>query len=394
MLAACDAPPPAALTQEAYVWQRTWTTPVSAAVRSRELDLDGLRVLALQWIGEHRIATAPDLQALMARGLPLRLVLRIEGSRPRLPVATVAAAIRSALTEWQTHGLHVVGVEIDHDCASAGLDDYADWLSQLKSALPNGIALSTTALPSWLDNPAGLRALREVAYESVLQVHAVEARQTHLLDPDQALRWAADWQAHADRPFRIALPAYRLRVRHDALGGVLAVEGEGHGELGGNAAVERFALPEDVARVVRELAQHPPTALRGLVWFRLPVSKDRLGWSAQTLAHVMHGETPRAQIALLATARGDGLFDLQLQNIDVVDGLAPTHITLPAACGLVEGNGAFAASDSAAQLHASQTLWLAPEQRVAIGFARCAVQLPERTALTHSDQTMDTPASQ
>ena len=391
LLSSCSQAPSPALTQDAYVWQRHWTPAVSDAVRSRVLPLDGLRVLALQWVGERLVEAQPDLPTLAARGLPLRLVLRIEGSRPRLAPATVATAIRTVLVEWRAQGLSVAGIEIDHDCASAALEDYADWLSRLKTELPNGIVLSITALPSWLDNPDGLRTLRQVADESVLQVHAVEADQAHLFDADSALHWIAGWQQHGDQAFRVALPAYRLRVRGGADGRPLAVDGEGLGELSGSAAMERYAIPAEVARVVHLIGHDAPSAMRGWVWFRLPVASDRLGWAPATLAHAMRGEMPNAQIELQAIQRTKGLFDLFLHNADRIDGLSPTTISLPADCGLVEGTGLFMTDGMATRLHSPQAQWLAPDQRLAIGYARCAQALAERSDLSHSSQALVEP---
>jgi hypothetical protein len=391
LLSSCREAPSPALTQEAYVWQRSWTPAVSAAVRSRELALDGLRVLALQWIGDRSIQVQTDLRALAARGLPLRLVVRIEGSRPRLPTMAVATAIRAVLAEWQAKGLRVVGIEIDHDCASAGLGEYADWLSQLTAELPNGIALSITALPSWLDNRDDLHALRQIADESVLQVHAVEARQAHLLGAESTLRWIAAWQAHGDEAFRVALPAYRLRVRNGGDERPLMVDGEGLGELSGSAAMERYAVPAEVARVVHIIGQDAPSAMRGWVWFRLPVASDRLGWAPATLAYAMRGDMPYAQIELQAIQRDEGLFDLFLHNADQIDGLSPKAIALPTDCSVVEGIGEFMADAMATRLHTPQALWLAPDQRVAIGYARCAQPLAERSDLSHSSQALVEP---
>jgi hypothetical protein len=383
LLSSCSQAPSPALTQDAYVWQRHWTPAVSDAVRSRELPLDGLRVLALQWIGERVVQTQPDLPALAARDLPLRLVVRIEGSRPRLPTAMVSEAIRKVLADWRSGALRVEGVEIDHDCASAGLDDYADWLSRLKSELPSGLTLSITALPSWLDNPEDLRALRRIADESVLQVHAVEAGQVHLFDPDSALRWIAAWQTNGDQPFRVALPAYRLRVRNGADGRPLSVDGEGLGELSGNSATERYAIPAEVAQVVRRLGRDAPPAMRGWIWFRLPVAGDRLGWAPATLAHAMRGEMPDSFLELDSSSRDNILFDLSLHNPTTTDALGPSTISLPAECSLIEGSGLFHADPAKAQLLSEQRPWLAPNQRVRIGYARCEHGLPERQGVSN-----------
>jgi hypothetical protein len=379
LLAACaadDPPAPRTLTHEAYVWQRQWTPAVGAAVREHSADFRGLRVLALQQIGDERLEVRPDLDALRYRGLPLRLVLRIEGSRPRADADTLAGALGDIAQQWRAHGLRVEGVEVDHDCASAALADYADWLRRFRAAAPSDLALSITALPSWLEAPDGLRALREVADETVLQVHAVEAWRSALVDVESSLRWARAWQAHASRPFRVALPAYRLRVQLGRDGKPAAVDAEGALDRSGQGAQERRADPAEVARLVRALGAEPLPQLQGLLWFRLPVAGDRRSWAPATLAAVLRGALPPAAIELQAIERGPGLQDLLLRNAGAIDAAAPARIALPAHCTLVEGVGAYAAQPGDTALRAALPPWLAPGAALALGFARCEPGLP------------------
>lgn len=380
LLAACT-PEPAPdsrtpITHEAYVWQRVWTPAVAAAVRGRSADFSGLRVLVLQQIGDERIEVRPDLDALRDRALPLRLVLRIEGSRPRADAGTLARMLGGIAQQWRAQGLRVEGVEVDHDCASAALSDYADWLREFRAALPAELALSITALPSWLDAPEGLRALREAADETVLQVHAVEAWRSALVDVESSLRWARAWQAHASRPFRVALPTYALRVQLGRDGKPAAVDAEGALDRSGPRAPTRHADPAEVAAIVHALKSTGLPQLRGLLWFRLPVDGDRRSWAAATLAAVMRGELPAAAIELQAIQRGPGLQDLLLRNAGAIDARAPARIALPAHCGLVEGVGAYAAEPGEIALRAAAPPWLAPAATVALGFARCEPALP------------------
>ncbi len=374
--AADDPPAPQTLAHEAYVWQRQWTPSVGAAVREHSADFSGLRVLVLQQIGDELVEVWPDLDALRDRGLPLRLVLRIEGSRSRADADTLAGALGEIAQQWRARGLQVEGVEVDHDCANAALTDYADWLGRFRAALPSDLALSITALPSWLEAPEGLRELREVADETLLQVHAVEAWRSALVDVDSSLRWARAWQAHASRPFRVALPAYRLRVQLGRDGKPAAVDAEGALDRSGQGAQERRADPAEVARLVRALEAEPLPQLQGLLWFRLPVAGDRRSWAPSTLAAVMRGALPLASIELQAIAGGPGLQDLLLRNSGAIDAVAPERIALPAHCTLVEGVGAYAAEPGSAALRAAAQPWLAPGATLALGFARCEPALP------------------
>lgn len=371
----------APLTHEAYVWQRVWTPAVAVAVREGSADFSGLRVLVLQQIGDERIALAPDRDALRERGLPLRLVLRIEGSRPRASAESLAQRMGETAQHWRAHGLQVVGVEVDHDCASAALADYAAWLQAFRAALPSGLALSVTALPSWLDAPEGLARVREVADETVLQVHAVEAWRSALVDRESSLRWARAWQAHASRPFRIALPAYALRVQLGREGRPAAVDAEGALDRSGAPAQARHADPAEVAAIVRALQAADLPQLQGLLWFRLPVQGDRRSWAPATLAAVMRGALPPPQIELLALQRGSGLQDLLLRNVGGIDAQAPAQIAVPAHCGVVEGVGDYAFAPGSATLQARPPPWLAPGATLALGFARCAPALPARQRL-------------
>jgi hypothetical protein len=379
LLAACVAEepaPPRTLAHEAYVWQRQWTPAVDAAVREQSADFSGLRVLVLQQIGDKRIEVRPDLDALRDRGLPLRLVLRIEGSRPRVDGEALAGALGDIARQWRARGLQIEGVEVDHDCASAALADYADWLRRLRAAVPSDLALSITALPSWLEAPEGLSALREVADETVLQVHAVEAWRSALVDAESSLRWARAWQAHAPRPFRVALPAYSLRVQFGRDGKPVTVDAEGALDRSGARAQERRADPAEVARIVRALEAANLPQLQGLLWFRLPVAGDRRSWAPATLAAVIRGALPLPHIELLAVARGAGLQDLLLRNAGAIDAAAPERIALPAHCSLVEGVGAYAAEPGSVTLSATSPPWLAPAATLALGFARCDPALP------------------
>lgn len=376
LLGACAREPAPPLPQEAYVWQRQWTPALTAAVRERSADFSGLRVLALQQLAhdthtDDLLELRPDLEALRERALPLRAVLRIEGTRPRAQPEALAADMLRIVQRWRDGGAIVHGVEVDHDCASAGLAEYAAWLQRFRAALGPEPALSITALPSWLEVPDSLAQLREVADETVLQVHALDARRLSLIDTGQSLQWAQAWQTHAARPFRLALPAYSLRLRMDRSGRVQAVDAEGAQDTAGASAVERHADPVAIAELVRRLNAQRLPQLRGLLWFRLPAQGDRRSWSAQTLASVMRGQDVRPQLQLQAVDGGQGRYDLLLANVGELDGIAPQRIEVDAACVLLEGLPPWRASERPGTLRSNEAVWFAAGSQRPLGFARC-----------------------
>ena len=133
----------------------------------------------------------------------MRLVVRIEGARGPLAVPALWAELEPLLARWRAGGVDVAGIEIDHDCATAALDDYASWLRELRDAMPRDLKLSVTALPSWLESPALDQVLGAVD-DSVLQVHAVQR-------PDHALFDAASARVVEANP--AALEFYGLPER-------------------------------------------------------------------------------------------------------------------------------------------------------------------------------------
>lgn len=77
----------------------------------------------------------------------IHLSLRLNA---RVPVAMVAGIYRHLKTEWETHHVHVAGLQLDYDCPTAKLDEYAAYLKELRAVLPGGTQLGVTGLVDWL----------------------------------------------------------------------------------------------------------------------------------------------------------------------------------------------------------------------------------------------------
>ncbi|HVK77439.1 MAG TPA: DUF3142 domain-containing protein [Kofleriaceae bacterium] len=303
LLAGCaadDATPvaPATLTHEAYVWQRSWTGPVADAVAHAPAPLSGLRVLTVELDRTGAAAwPAVDVAALAHAGRPVTAVVRLDGSRP-LPDLALAPVL-DRIAAWQRAGVAVAGVEIDHDCATAALPAYAAWLERRRPPAP--LRWSITALPTWAGAPALPRVAAAVD-ELVVQVHAVRA--PRLFDPDQARAWLDRFAAAiapAAAPLRVALPTYQVELD----GARLAAD------------------PVEVAALVRSLERRPIAAVRGVVWFRLPVATDRAAWPAPTLAAVIAGAPLAPAIEVRLVARGSDLHDVVIENRGALAGRWP-----------------------------------------------------------------------
>ncbi|WP_394560653.1 DUF3142 domain-containing protein [Aquipseudomonas alcaligenes] len=358
----------APLNQQLYIWQRQWLPSHAEALARSRADFSTLRVLALQAHPQAGWSRAlVDAELLKRDGRPLIAVVRLDGQLPQLDRAEIARQIDRLLADWRAAGLNPRGLEIDHDCASARLPAYAELLRELRLQLPSELQLSITALPAWLSSPALDQVLAAVD-SSVLQVHAVNAPQDGLFDPEQAQDWAERYAQRSGKPFLLALPAYGVALTENG-----QVESEVPLRQGGPRH-ELRADPEQVGELLGELRASPPSHLSGIIWFRLPLAGDRRAWPMPTLLAVARGQPLAPAIALQRQQR-DGFSQLQLFNNGTLASPLPRRIELPArACSAADGLGDYRverSDDLLAFVRRSNGRLDAGEHR-ALGWARCA----------------------
>ncbi len=200
------------------------------------------------------------------------------------------------------HGVSARSIQIDYDCPTSGLGEYAALLRQLRTRMPD-TELSITALPSWLGARQFRLAARNVSY-FVLQVHSLEKPRT-VADPiilcdTRKIPGYLRSASALGVPFMLALPTYGYRVSFDEEGRFASLCAEGPFREWRPGFEVRLAMsdPVKIAGVVRALSLSQPAHFLGLVWFRLPVDSDDLNWSWPTLLAVMAGRA-----SLLSRAR-------------------------------------------------------------------------------------------
>jgi hypothetical protein len=375
-------------SQHAYVWQRAWTDDLRVAVAAPPAAVDTLRVLAHELPSAAsssssssyssssssappaRIDVTVDVGTLARSGRDVVVVLRIDGARlPAAPAATAAlAALGATAARWRAGGARVVGVELDHDSATAALVDYARFLQQ---ARPPGERLAITALPTWADDPAALRALAAVVDDVVLQVHAVRA--PVLFDAVDARAAVDRFLAALGRAVLVAVPTYRVTLAD------------------GRVAQAEPAVVAPFARALRDGVDASTHAADGVVWFRLGHDGDRDAWGPatwRTAVAVVDGEAPIDALQPRVAARlrgvdatGDGLGDdvteggdVVVHNDGAVDAWGPDRIDVDVADGgAVIALGAVRGYAVATDGHALVTAHpprLRPGAALVVGFVR------------------------
>ncbi len=372
LLGACGRAPP--LDQQAYVWQRQSTPALAAAVTEVGPHLAGLRVLVAERIESGWVE--PDTLAALPTNSVATLVLRWDARRDRFAAAVAAPPLARALARAGAAGAAIRGVEVDYDCGSARLADYARELVALRATLPPATRLSITALPAWLDS-ADLDTLLATVDENVLQVHSVDARAAALVDPAAARRWAEAWSRHAAGPWRIALPVYGARVWRDAEGAVRAVESESELPRVDGSAREWRIDTRLLAALVGGLRARPPAKLAGIVWFRLPTRDDRRAVSVDGFVALLDGRPLAAdwRVDLRAVAGSSGGYDLVLENHGNLDAAPPASLRFDGQCS----SGDAAAGVTLERDPAGGRFrivgadgWLRAGQRMPLGWLHCA----------------------
>ncbi|WP_321949528.1 DUF3142 domain-containing protein [Paraburkholderia sp. J10-1] len=338
----------ARLSNDAYLWQRKWTPAVVDALRESTGLVQGWHVLAAEYDGvpggETWSSVSPDWRVLSALSVPVTAVFRINGHVERWDGAALAADIAERLAAWRAHGVTVASVEIDYDCATSRLADYARFLQTLRRVIStNGaIPLTITALPTWLQS-ADLDVLLASSDEAVLQLHAVMNPVEGLFDPGRAYRWAAAVAQRTSRPWRVALPAYGSRVTWGVDGRIVAIESERPTLYPGGVAHELVASPDVVRAFVAHLDSQRPRGLAGIVWFRLPTDADTRAWSLTTWRAVLARDSLSGRLDVIAhSSTQAGLYDVSLVARGNADLLLPRVVRLARACTVGDGINGYA----------------------------------------------------
>lgn len=332
------------LPHDAYIWQRAWTPAVVAAIHRSSDVVRTWRVLVAEADRSGRWTTiAIPWNEILATRRTIVAVIRIDGrlDEGRVPALLDRIASRVDALATAQPAVALAGVEIDYDCPTSKLAAYARFLAELRSRFAPSIALSITALPTWMTS-AELERLTRDLDEVVLQVHAVDEPRRGLFNPTQAELWVREFGRRVRRPFRVAVPAYDVRVTWRADGRLASVEGEVPLLVGAADSELLGATPEAVLRLLQALDCGAPERLVGVVWFRLPTDADVRSWSTQTWRAVVAGALPEARLsAELVPSAQPGLWTVTLSNDGAIDMAVPRQVRLGPDCRMADGANGF-----------------------------------------------------
>ncbi len=320
------------LPHQVYVWPRAWTLPVREAVVEHATNFSETAVLLAEVAWKNKIPevvrVAVDFPALAKTHCPVGLVLRVGPfagalAENKMAVNFLAGLAASLVAEAQTNQVGPVELQIDFDCAESKLEDYRLWLAAIQKRLAP-LPVTITALPSWLNSPAFTR-LAAASTNYILQVHSLTKptgikSPFTLCDPIAAKR-AVTRAGEMGVPFRVALPTYTYIVAFNAAGKFIGLSAEAP-RANWPAGTQLRAMSADplaLSSLVQTWNTNRPAALRGVIWYRLPVAVDNLNWRWPTLGAIISGREPREKFQAVARRVEPGLVEISLENTGELD---------------------------------------------------------------------------
>lgn len=291
-----------AMPQDAYVWQRAWTQPVRDAVSAHATNFSEMVLLRgeITWNGSkpELIRVGVDKLLLAELRCPVGLALRV-GTYPG-PFTTNDAAIQficdtaaGFVADARTNGVALCELQLDFDCASSKLDGYRIWVEAVQRRVAP-VPVTITALPNWLRKPAFTK-LAALATNYVLQVHSAERPKSfeaeYSLCEPQAARRAVERAGKLGVPFRVALPTYGYVMAFNPRGEFISLAAEGpRPDWPTNVIIREVdSNTGEISELIRDWTANRPAAMRGVIWYRLPIATDKHNWDWRTLNAVMSG---------------------------------------------------------------------------------------------------------
>jgi hypothetical protein len=326
------------LTQEAYVWQHTHNPGVQNAISEHGSAFRQITVLAAEVSWPSRDPAAmPDITRVALKlpspdtCPPIGLALRVHAYRGSFSADSPAtrrlvALARELVSRTEAGGHRVCEFQIDFDAGESQLDAYLQWLEVLRSSLAP-VPVAFTALPVWLDHAGSFRRLARASDGFVLQVHSLTLPAspdvlTPLCDPSAAMR-AIRIAADCNVPFRVALSTYGYEVVFDQHRRFLGISADGSARSRPAGSICRIIRSDyaELANIVSSLQRQHPAPLTGIIWYRLPVAGERLNWPWLTLAAVMEGRVPAANLHVegVASPTDPALIHIMLTNSGEAD---------------------------------------------------------------------------
>ncbi len=315
------------LEHDAFVSQQDWNDSVRAAVTRHATDFHELILLAAEvtWKDNApQVVRVPiDYAILNGTNTVIGLALHISAYAGQFSASDdtakfLAGLAASVIAEAQSNSVHVAELQVDFDCPVARLEGYRHWLMAIKNACsPTHITI--TAMPSWLNEPVFEKLVRNSTHY-ILQACSPDRPKSFnasftLCDTFET-KLAVEEAARLGLAFRVALPTCGYLIAFDKQGKFLGQSADGASTNWPSGAQIREvrAEPLAMAGLVQTWTTNRPDMLRGVVWYRLPVTNDALNWRWPTMSAMLAVRSPVESFRAETRRTEPGLVQINLVN--------------------------------------------------------------------------------
>lgn len=327
------------MAAQVYLWRQSYDEKTLSALKAAEENFEAVNfLLAKISFGKNK---TPRLEFLpinpeYLKGLKIEKIacVRIEGlAGSEKDYEAAASAVARLAGECAIRALRGIGVseiQIDFDCPESKLASYALWLEKIRAALPEGMRLSITAVPSQMDAKGFEKAIAQCCCFT-LQIHnlAQFGSGYKIFDFDSSLA-AARRADRFGKAFMVALPTYSHFVKFGEGGEAAKVFSENFsacGEEQGCGEIKKISADFfEVARLASEIKKAGLKNFRGEIFFRLPCGLEISNWSIETLLSVAKAEELKGSLAVSIEKFEGGLCEVFVENTGNVDICAPLEI--------------------------------------------------------------------
>lgn len=322
------APISFAYDNNVYIWQRNWDSHIEDAIAAIQNTTGDFTVLCgdLKFTADNPTVTSvrinwgylsrPENRVTVAFRVNTRASKYFSTDKIYSLVDSVSGAISKTINSVPQD--KIAGIQIDYDCPTSKLADYAKFMTLLKKEF-KGLEISFTALPAWLDS-RDFPALAKTADYYVLQVHSFKVPDSL----EEALRpfsgdMVSSWVRKASdigHPFYVSLPTYGYEVSFDETGKFIGLRAETtpvNYKPGTKRAIV-MTDPQKILAFVKEIDEEKPGYLKGFFWFRLPLETDEFNWSIKELDLVMKRQAPQGKVSNEIVSTSPGLYEIYVTN--------------------------------------------------------------------------------
>ena len=317
-----------AYDQVVYIWQRNWNSNIKEAVSSIQGMTGYFTVLCgdLKFKEGKPVLNSVNIKwdYLNQTKTNVTIAFRINAQASKYFATDAINSLADSVSDLISKTIRpapkniIIGIQIDYDCPTSKLADYAKFIKLIKDKF-RGFQISFTALPAWLDS-SDFPALAVSSDYYVLQVHSFKIPGTleEALKPFSGVS-VSSWIEKASLigyPFYVSLPTYGYEVSFNENGKFLGLRAETppiNYRPGTKHAIV-MTDPMKILAFMDEIYKKKPEHLLGFCWFRLPLKTDEFNWSIDTLKMIMTRKSPKASLESETVSPNPGLYEIYVTN--------------------------------------------------------------------------------